>query len=60
MTIGQHDHAQIRLLSRKLTSQIFEKLISMRDNAKLCRGDVNQDSQVFVRVVDDLQKKFQP
>ena len=30
------------------------------DNAKLCREGVNHDPQVFVWVVEDLQKKFQP
>ena len=28
------------------------------DNAKLCWGGVNHDPQVFVGVVNDLQKKF--
>ena len=30
------------------------------DNAKLCRGGVIHDSEIFIGVVDDLQKKFQP
>ena len=30
------------------------------DKAKLCRGRVNHDPKVVVRVIDDLKKKFQP
>ena len=34
--------------------------LEREDNAKLWRGGVNHDPKVYVGVVDDLKKKFQP
>ena len=40
--------------------EFFKNQLLRGNNAKLCREGVNHDPQVFVWVVDDLQKKFQP
>ena len=45
---------------KNLQIEFMKNQLLRGDEAKLYKGGVNHDPKVFVGVVDDLKKKFQP